>query len=350
MSSVAETFVHVVGVDTHAKTHTYAIIAATGAMIETRVFPADGKGITRAISWISKCTDASRLVVIEGAGSYGARLAHQATQAGWQIVEADPIPKIVKRGKGKTDVLDATRIARSVLGTPTAKLRQPRFDNGVRDGLRILLNARQSQHSERTRAINQLNALIRNTDLGIEALNALTCTQIRTIAGWRTRNEPMNLETARQDAIRLARRIRQLDTDLKTNHKRLTEIINTTSYQILFTRYGIGAVSAAQIIISWGHLGRITSDASFAALGGINPIPTSSGNTTKHRLNRGGDRQLNKALDTIAKVRMRSHPETLTYMTKRTDLTHRETKRILKRYIAREIYKLLKDLPQPHQH
>jgi len=115
----------------------------------------------------------------------------------------------------------------------------------------------------------------------------------------------------------------------------------------LLAEPGIGPISAAAIYLAWSHHGRIRNDAAFAALAGVSPIPASSGQTTRHRLNRGGDRQLNRALHTITLSRLSCHPETKTYATRRLTegKTSREIRRCLKRHLARRIYKLLEHTP-----
>ncbi len=104
---------------------------------------------------------------------------------------------------------------------------------------------------------------------------------------------------------------------------------------------GVGPVVAAQLLISWSHHGRVRSEAAFASLAGVAPIETSSGQRSRHRLNRGGDRALNRALHTVAITRMRCHPETRAYEIKRTaqGRTHRDVRRSVKRALARRLYR-----------
>ena len=127
---------------------------------------------------------------------------------------------------------------------------------------------------------------------------------------------------------------------LKDNRAQLLAIVEDIAPG-LTSRYGIGPVSAAQAIVSFSHPGRCRSEAAFAALGGTSPIPASSGRTIRHRLNRGGDRALNRAIHAIALTRMRSCPRTRAYVARRTaeGKTTREIRRCLKRYIARELYR-----------
>ena len=349
MTSVAEIYSHVIGVDTHARTHTFTIVdAPTGTALETVTFPTTPNGLARAVSWVERHSPPSRLLVIEGIGSYGALLAEQAVSAGIQVVEAGLISKAERNARGKTDKLDSILIAKSVLGMQTSKLRLPRFDAGIRDGLHVLVVAREAMTGEKTRLINQLTALIRTHNLGLSAPRALTDAQIRMICGWRTRNEALHLTLARSEASRLARRIIELETSLKDNNKQLELIIRSSHYHVLLDTPGVGPVSAAIIITTLGTHHRVHHEAGFASLAGVNPIPASSGNTENHRLNRGGDRRLNKALSTIITSRMRDHQPTRDYVKRRTQepkTTPRKIKRTLKRYLARQIWRLLNQIP-----
>jgi len=347
MSSVAEIYSHVIGVDTHAKTHTFTIVdAPTGRPLKTATFPTSPAGLTRAVSWVERHSPPTRLLVVEGIGSYGALLAEQAVNAGIEVVEAGVISKAERRAHGKTDELDSVLIAKSVTGKQVSELRRPRFDAGLRDALHVLVIARESMTGEKTRFINQLTALIRTRNLGMNAPRPLSDAQIRVIAGWRKRDEPLHLELARGEAIRLANRIMELDNSLDDNKKQAEIIIRSTPYHVLLDTPGVGPVSAAIILTAMGTNQRVHSEAGFAKLGGVNPIPASSGNTENHRLNRGGDRRLNKALATIITARMRHHQETKDYVARRTQegMAHRSIKRILKRYLARQIWRMVSQI------
>jgi transposase len=197
---------------------------------------------------------------------------------------------------------------------------------------------------ERTRTVNALTALLRTIDLGIDARRALTAPTITTIASWRTTSTTPTTtrQICRSEAIRLARRIRALDADLAANHTALNTAVTAQAPQLLDVR-GVGPVVAATVLQAWSHPGRVHSEAAFAALAGVAPLPASSGNTRRHRLNRGGDRRLNRALYTIALTRLGHDPRTRAYLARRTaeGVTRREIIRILKRYISRELFRLL---------
>ncbi len=346
MTIVAHTHPFVIGVDTHARSHALAILAApTGEVIDDAQFPATAAGLTRAVSWAARRTDGDLEVlwVIEGVGTYGARLARAAADAGYAVVEAARMNARANRGVGKSDPMDARRIAQAVLPLDLTALRHPRADDGVRAAVRVLVASRDHMSAERTAAVNALTALLRLTDLGIDARHPLTGSQITTVAAWRTRGEDLATATAREEAVRLAKRVTTLDEELKANTKRVTELVNRSPARELLNQPGIGPVTAAVALTAWSHPGRLRSEAAFASLAGVNPIPASSGNTVRHRINRGGDRRLNRALHMAVVTRMRMDPRTRAYVERRTaeGRTPREIRRCLKRYLARQIYRHL---------
>ncbi len=346
MPIVSHTHPFVIGVDTHARNHVYAIVCArTGELLDTREFPTTSAGINRAISWAGQRTgaDLSTLWVIEGAATFGAILAGTLAGLGYTVVEAARMDARNRHGIGKTDAIDAHRIAAAVLGLADDRLRRPRLDEGVRAALQVLVTAREAMSAERTRAINALTALARAHDLGLDARQSLTSGQVKEVSRWRTREEPLALSTARAEATRLANRVVTLNAELSANHDRITELVQISEAAPLLEETGIGPVTAAVCLTAWSHRGRVRSEAAFASLAGVNPIPASSGNTVRYRLNRGGDRRLNHALYTAALVRMTHDPQTRAYVDKRTaeGRTTREIRRCVKRYLARRIYRTL---------
>lgn len=349
MTIVAHTYSFVIGVDTHARTHTYAIRAAeTGELLDSSTFPVTAAGMTRAISWAARRTggDASTLWVIEGIGSYGAGLARTVRDTGYDLVEAPRMSARARRGIGKSDPLDAAAIAAAVLPIATDLLRQPRADDGIRAALRILVTARDQMTTTRTGEVNALTALVRTIPIGLDARHPLTGTQITQIAHWRTRDEDLELRIARAEAVRLARRILALDADLRHNQTQLTTLLQASQAAPLLDEPGIGPITAAVVLCAWSHPGRIRTAAAFQSLAGVNPIPASSGNTTRHRLNRGGDRRLNQALHMAVLTRTTHHPDSRAYLARRTHngKTPRDARRCLKRYLARHLYRRLNDL------
>ena len=346
MAIVAHARPFVIGVDTHARNHAISILACpTGEVIDEAQFPTTTAGLSRAVCWVGRRTggDVDVLWVIEGTGTYGARLASTASDAGYTVVEAPRMNARANRGIGKSDPLDARRIAAAALPRQDSQLREPRADDGVRAAVKVLLASRDHMSTERTATINALTALLRVVDLGIDARQPLTATQIATLAAWRTRHEDIAIATARGEANRLAKRVAALDIELKAITKRITDLVRQSPAATLLDQPGIGPVTAAVALTSWSHLGRIRSEAAFASLAGTNPIPASSGNTVRHRINHGGDRRLNRALHMAIVTRMRTDPRTRAYVQRRTaeGRTLREIRRCLKRYLARENYRHL---------
>jgi hypothetical protein len=221
MSTVAHLYPFVIGVDTHARTHTYAVLAANGAHLGTEAFPNTHAGRTRAIAWVSRRTegDLETLWAIEGTVSYGALLAGTLARAGYRVVEAPRVKVYVsaRRGAGKSDPLDAAAIAASVLVLEQSRLRNPRHDDGIRAALRVLVSAREQMTIERTAKVNALTALLRTVHFCIDARRPLPDTKITEISHWRVRDEHLAAATARPGALRLAKRIIVLDSELKEN-------------------------------------------------------------------------------------------------------------------------------------
>lgn len=172
--TVAKTYSYIIGVDTHARKHVYSIITYTGEHVETRDFPATSSSIKRAIAWVGRRTgaDASTLWIIEGTASYGAVV----TDAGYTVAEAPSGYQKAGRGVGKTDPLDAQRMAAAALPVEVQKLRVPRLNDGSRAALRVLVTARDMLAVERTKYVNALTALLRVTSLGIDARKPLSST------------------------------------------------------------------------------------------------------------------------------------------------------------------------------
>jgi transposase len=187
--------------------------------------------------------------------------------------------------------------------------------------------------------------LLRVASLGIDGRKPLTTSQIGEVARWRTRVEDLATITARAEAVRLAKRV-DLSEELRANQAQMIDLIRASRAAVLLEKTGIGPVTVAVVYTAWSHAGRVRSEAAFAVLAGVNPIPASSGNTTRHRLNRGGDRRLNRALHMAVVTRMTHDPETRAYVERRRaeGWTTKEIRRCLKRYLARHLYRTLERL------
>ncbi|MFF0991203.1 IS110 family transposase [Kocuria nitroreducens] len=344
MTIVAEHYDYVVGVDTHARTHTYTALAAgTGAVLDTAVFPTTTTGTTRAISWIRRrTTNGDVLAAVEGTSSYGARLTCALLAEDIPVAEVRPPNRNARAMHGKSDAIDAQAATRSVLGQEVGQLIEPRAA-GARTALRVLLAARLLMDHQRTANRNALTALLRGIDLGIDARRPLKDAQIATIAAWRTvPHAQADVVVARAEAKRLAIAIRAGTEQLAANRTSLQTLAEELAPGLQETP-GIGPVTAAIIVCAYSHHGRIRSEAAFAALAGVAPRPASSGNTTRHRLNRSGDRQLNRAFETIVRTRISFDPVTRDYVARAraTGKSSREIRRNLKRYVARSVFRQL---------
>jgi transposase len=281
---------------------------------------------------------------VEGTGSYGAGLSRWLRAHGFTVVEVERPKRQARRGRGKSDPIDAHLAAMHALRLDVQRLPTPRAD-GDREALRILLGARRELTTSKTRTINRLRALLLtgNDDDRTLARGALTSARLTLIARRRgAQQETREHAIRRAEARRLALAIREQDQQLADNKRHLADLLTHLAPQLL-AKHGVGPVSAAQAIVSWSHPGRCRNEAAYAALAGASPIPASSGRHVRHRRNRGGDRQLNRALHDILLTRWRSCPHTREYITRRRaeGKTDSEIRRCLKRYIARQLYRCL---------
>lgn len=346
---LAEVIDAVVGIDTHRDTHQVEIALPTGAPLATCTITNDTRGYARLLAWIAERTPgpagSARLAVsIEGTRSYGLGVARAVSAAGLLVIEAEQPTRKDRRGRGKSDPIDAHLAVTYALALEVDRLPTPRAD-GDRDALRILLDARHDLTTTATAQTNRLRALLRDGDDtdGRLAAATLTLAVLGALARRRLPAHATRAHAVRQAEIRrLALAVRDARRALKTNHTELQTILDELAPG-LTDRPGLGAVCAAQVLVSFSHPGRVRHEAAFAALAGVSPLPASSGRTVRHRLNRGGDRALNRALHTIALTRTRSCPRTRAYIARRIaqGKTPREIRRCLKRYIARELYRTL---------
>jgi transposase len=253
MAVVAERYDHVGGVDTHARTHTYAVVAArTGALIETATFPTSAAAIERALAWMTRKTAGEVLVAAEGTASYGARMTSIMTASGWTVREVKPPRRRTRAGGGKSDPIDAVAAARSILSADHEALAQPRAE-GLRAALRVLLAARRSLDVQRTADRNALTALVRTVDLGMDVRPPLTDAQVSGIASWRIRTrEDTAMVVTRAEAKRLATGILRRTRELTDNQRALSTHVNSLA-KGLQDISGVGPVTAAIILTAYSH-------------------------------------------------------------------------------------------------
>jgi transposase len=335
----------VIGVDTHRDTHHAEIAHPTGAVIAACSVASSSAGCAQLLAWARAHAPGPRLVLcIEGTRSYGAGLARAAAAAGFTVVECEQPARKARRGTGKSDPIDAHLAVLTALRLDAAKLPTPRAD-GDREALRILLSARAELTSTATGQASRLRALLRDgTDRDADlARRPLSQATLATLARRRPAAGSSRQQIVRHAEIRrLALALQHAARALKANTAQLSQITDDMAPG-LTSLPGIGPVTAAQAIVAFSHPGRCRHEAAFARLAGTSPIEASSGQITRHRLNRGGDRTLNQAIHTIARTRMRADPATRAYTARRRaqGKTDREIRRCLKRYITRQLYRAL---------
>jgi transposase len=333
---------HVVGIDTHRDTHAVAICNTAGGVVAETVIAADALGYRGLLRFVAEVAPGRRVWAVEGTGSFGAGLASFLLEREEWVVEVVRPTRPAHRSWGKTDALDAVRAAREALAHD--HLAQPRR-RGTREAMRVLLATREGAVAAKRQAISQLKALIVNAPESLrQELRVLhTSGQLRRCARMRIRLSQSSEHRSTVIALRsTAQRAIALETEAAALETELARLVRQTQ-PVLLDEPGVGVISAAQLLVAWSHPGRFRSDAAFASLAGVAPIPASSGQTIRYRLNRGGDRQLNRALHTIALSRLACHPETQRYAARRAreGKTPREIKRCLKRHLARRLFHIL---------
>lgn len=342
------------GVDTHADTHTVAAVDRLGRLVGHATFPATRPGYQELLAWLSGHGQIVA-VGIEGTGSYGAGLARHLRANGIDLVEVDRPDRRARRRHGKSDPADAIAAARAVqAGVATGT---PKTRDGAVESIRALRVARSGAIKAHTAAINALRQMIitapdalREQLAGKSARRLVeTCARLRSTADLHDPHQALKVALRRlaKRCQHLAEEIAEADADLKT-------LIHATAARLI-EQTGVGTEAAGQLLITAGdNPGRLKSEASFAALCGVSPLPASSGRTDRHRLNRGGDRAANSALYTVTMVRMRYDQRTRDYVQRRTaeGMARREIMRCLKRYVARELLPLIRealDKPVPNE-
>jgi transposase len=342
MTRLADTVDGVIGVDTHRDTLAAAATDRVGGTLAQTSAAADLAGYQQLLNFARAQLPGRRCWAVEGAGSYGAGLTAFLQTHGERVVEVGRTKRPERRTEAKSDALDALRAARDALACdhPVTPRRR-----GDRQALRVLLATRHSACRAKVGAINQLKALIVGApeELRAELRGLGTKQQVRRCARLRQRPTQSLEHRMTVRALRCtAHRIQLLAAEAAELRGELDRLVAATAPWLLELP-GIGPISAAQVLVSWSHAGRLRSEAAFAALAGANPIPASSGQVTRHRLNRGGDRQLNRALHTIVLARLRDDPPTRAYATRRRaeGKSVRDIRRCLKRAVARQLFKLL---------
>jgi transposase len=337
----------IVGVDTHKDNHVAVAIDDLGGRLGEHWIPTTTTGSRDLVRWAGRLGDVVAFGV-EGTGSYGAGLSRFLAGCDHKVIEVNRPDRSVRRRLGKSDSIDAESAARSVLAGTSAGT--PKSGTGNVEMIRALSLARSSAVKACSQASNQLHSLVTTAPAGLQCLltGLSTGRLVKRCSNLRPGKMTTNVSSAKFTLRSIARRhqylaaeIRMLDVELK----RLTE----ETAPELTGAYCIGPNTAAALLIAAGdNPERMKSEAAFAALCGVSPVPASSGKTSRHRLNRGGDRRANAALHQIVIVRLRHDARTRAYMERRTKegKGKMEVIRCLKRHVAREVFKILRNLNQ----
>jgi transposase len=334
---------HVIGgVDTHGDTHHAAVIDSLGRHLADREFPTTRAGYRSLESWL-RSHGTVTAIGIEGTGAYGAELARALTRSGLTVLEVDRPDRKTRRLRGKSDPIDAYAAASAVAaGRATGT---PKTRDGITEAIRALRVPRRSAVKARTQAINQARQLLVTAPESVRA--PLRKRSWRDLARACAKLRPADLSDpvgATKTALRhLGRRILTLSDEIEELNTALADLTARTAPDLLGLK-GVGPDVAGQLLATTGdNPERLRSEAAFAHLCGVAPIPASTGRRDRHRLNRGADRAANHALHTIVLTRMRWDPRTRAYVERRTQqgLSKKDIMRCLKRYVAREVYKTI---------
>jgi transposase len=333
----------VLGVDTHLDLHVAVALDHLGRRLGELTVPTTTRGYERLLRWVEGFGPV-RCAGIEGTSSYGAGLFRYLKAAGVSVVEVERPKRRHLRRKGKSDPIDAEAAARAVLAGEA--LGEPKSGDGRVEMIRTLRSARQSAVKASTQAANQLKALLVTApeELRHRLRKLPTKELVATCARFRPGDDPDNIETATRFALRsVARRHETLSEEISELDAQLDRLVAEVAPGLI-SLPAIGTHHAATLLVVAGdNPERLRSEASFASLCGVSPVEASSGKVVRHRLNRGGNRDANRALHMICVVRMGSDKRTRKYIARRTaeGKSKWEIMRCLKRYIAREVYRVL---------
>jgi transposase len=335
----------VLGVDTHLDFHVGVVLDPLGRRLGEIKVPTTAKGYGKLLRW-AEGFGPIRCAGVEGTGSYGAGLTRHLKEAGIPVMEVErPKRRHLRRHpRGKSDPIDAETAARAVLAGETAGV--PKSADGRVEMLRTLRSARRSAVKARVQAANLLKAMLLTAPEELRRrLRGLPTKELVAVAArFRPGGDPKDVGAATRFALRLvARRYETLSEEISELDAQLERLVIQAAPRLV-SLPGVGTHHAATLLVLAGdNPERLRSEASFASLCGVSPVEASSGKVVRHRLNRGGNRDANRALHMICVVRMGSERRTRSYVTRRLaeGKSKWEIMRCLKRYIAREVYRVL---------
>ena len=332
------------GVDTHLDVHVAAALDPLGRLIGSESFTTDTKGYRELLEWLRSFGDVTK-VGVEGTGSYGAGLARYLRRERVHVVEVNRPNRQARRNSGKTDTLDAIEAARAALSGKAKGHAKTR--DGAAEAIRVLVVAKRSARQSRVKALVQMRHLVVSAPEELhQRCKGLTVHELVNAAvGLRPERSPDAVTAATKSSLSsLARRIKSLEGELAALEEQIEALVAAAAPDLL-ARFGVGPDTAASLLVAAGdNPERLHSEAAWARLCGVAPKSADSGKVTGHyRLDDGGDRQANSALWRIVMVRIAHDPETAAYFERRVKegRTKRDVIRILKRYVAREVYRYL---------
>jgi transposase len=332
------------GVDTHLDVHVAAALDPLGRLIGSKSFTTDSKGYRELLEWLRQFGEVTKIGV-EGTGSYGAGLARFLRREGIHVVEVNRPNRQARRNKGKSDPLDAIEAARAAISGRASGHAKTR--DGAAEAIRVLVVAKRSARQSRVKALVQMRHLCVSAPEELhQRFKGLSVTAlVDQAAGLRPERSPDLVSAATKSSLSsLARRIKSFDIELANLDEQIEALVAAAAPELL-ALFGLGPDTAASLLVAAGdNPERLHSEAAWARLCGVAPIPADSGKVRGHnRLHTGGDRQANSALWRIVMVRIAHDPETTAYFERRVKegRTKRDVIRILKRYVAREVYRYL---------
>lgn len=333
------------GVDTHKEFHVAAVIDDVGRLLGTSSFRATACGYDELVCWMRSFGELA-MVGVEGTGCCGAGLARHLATESVEVREVNRPSRQTRRRKGKSDPVDAEAAARAALNGEATGLVKTK--DGAVESIRVLHLAYYSARQSRSKVACQIRDLIVTAPEEIRCLLGDLTTEHRVERCSRLRpvGDPADPVVGTKLALRfLARRYQSCDTEMD-DLEQLLDQLTTAVNPALKGAKGVGTDTAAILLVAAGeNPERFKNDSAFAALCGVSPVQASSGKTQRHRLNRSGNRQANHALWRIVRIRMIWDPTTKAYVARRVaeGKSEREIVRCLKRYVAREIFRLLVD-------
>jgi len=339
----------IVGVDTHKDQHVAVAVDSLGVRLGQHNLPTTGTGYAGLEHWASSLGEIDAFG-IEGTGSYGAGLSRFLRGRGHMVIEVNRPDRSARRRLGKNDPTDAEMAARAVLSGVAHD--RPKSGLNEVEMIRMLKGTKDSAIKARTQAVNQIKALVVTApvELRAELRHMATSELIARCARWHNGYLGTPTDAARYALQSLARRHAQLTREIEAIDAQLAQLTASFAPELMKS-VGIGPDTAAALLVTAGsNPDRVRSEAAFAALCGVSPVPASSGKTNRHRLNGGGDRQANAAIHRVVIVRLRYDSRTRTYLQRRMEegKTKTEVIRCLKRYVAREVFSILRDIGKLH--